>query len=84
MAGLARRCLSLSWIAAVAREHAQHHHEAMDPIECVVRPHEVRSAELLTNSAWNILLDLPKPMAIKAIREAVARPDELYEAEAGD
>jgi hypothetical protein len=84
LAGLARRCLSLSWIATVAREHIQQHHDEMDGVECAIRTHETRSAELLANNAWNILLDLPKPLAIEAIREAVARPDELYKADPDD
>lgn len=79
-ARLARRCLSLSWLAAVAWEHLRQTN-ATPGLEQVCRVNEIRAAELLANSGWRVLLDLPHPVVVGALCEAVARPDELYETE---
>lgn len=77
---LVRRCLSLCWMAEVALEHLVEQ-SGLEGIEYMCRYNEVRAAERLAIEGWRVLLDLPVPVIIAAVREAVARPDELYEAD---
>lgn len=74
---LVRRCLSLSWLVDVALEHLNGP-SGLEGVEYMCRLNEIRSAQFLAETAWCILIDLQRPLVVAAIREAVARPDELY------
>ena len=77
-AQLVRRCLSLSWLANLALEHLNGSSD-FDPVERLLRFNEIRAAQLLAETGWALLTDLPRPLMVAGIIEAVARPNELHE-----